>query len=640
MFIPEKMKLLKIITAKEKFSPLLQSITKLNCLHIANSIYFEQASEILRAPEEKKEIFNKMSALDTIVVNTCKKIDLGIYKTNQEIEISPFTISDKLDSEIRDFQYKVEDLIHSIADLEREIPTTELLSWQLNQLDSLGINVGLLSEPMYLYLKVGTIPAQQLPILENSIQNIPFVIESSYQLGKEFIICATLNQYEKSLQQSLSALDFQEVKLPSKGTTKEMFEEIELRLWEQKERLNQYKIALEQLKNEYVKKIDIWHKTLLMNKEILGLLKNFLMTEHGYFITAWVPQSKLKQVQKKINNEFAGQVIIDVMDSNEMENKQVIVPTKLKNPKTIKPFEKLLNIYGIPHYKAIDPTVFLAITFVFMFGMMFGDVGHGLVLFLAGLALINLRFFYKLKDFGYIFVFCGISAIVFGFLFGSFFGNEELIKPLWLHPLDNPNPLLISAIIFGVIVINLGIILNIITSLRNKSLSEAIFGQWSILSSMFFWVVLTIGYLTFTRKDFQINWYIVLPALFLPLFFIAFGRIIFSHKEESEEDLAEVIFKPFEIMLGLLTNTISFIRIAAFALTHAALMGSVFLVAEIMTSNAFTKQFMIINGNILVILLEGLIVFIQCLRLEYYEFFSKFFFKQGEKYKPLSFENY
>jgi len=262
-----------------------------------------------------------------------------------------------------------------------------------------------------------------------------------------------------------------------------------------------------------------------------------------------------------------------------------------------------------------------------MFGMMFGDIGHGLGLLVLGIALI---FSKALRDVGNILMLCGLSGMAFGFLFGSFFGRDDVVSPLWFNPSLNPNKFLAIGIGFGVVMITLGIILNIIQNIINKHIKEAVFSQWGIVSIVFYWLILYVAAAS-VRYHLNIPGVWLMAVFLVPLLMILVGNLLWN----SDGDIADIIFTPVEIVMNLLTNTISFVRVAAFGLAHAALGSCVYLIAYSMGNITSLKESLIIEGNIGIIIFEGLIVFIQALRLEFYEFFSKFFMLQGREFKPL-----
>jgi V/A-type H+-transporting ATPase subunit I len=338
--------------------------------------------------------------------------------------------------------------------------------------------------------------------------------------------------------------------------------------------------------------------------------------------------------------------VIEIADADsirKVREGRIEVPVLLKNPSPLKPFQLLVSGYGVPSYNTIDPTVFVAVTFLTMFGMMFGDVGHGLVLLLAGLLLSarSMRF----KDAGRLVSACGVASVVFGILYGSFFGIEALIPAIWVKPLEGITDLFKVSIGFGVVVVSLGIILNVVNSLRSHSFVEHFFDKSGPLVGIVYWSGIGIA-VTFMISSGRLPHPLIFFGLFvtpLVLFFLQgpILRLAGRRREAFPDGVGTYIMGGLvgilEILMGYLANTVSFIRVAAFGLAHAGLFVAVFSLAELVAAKpggAFASWVILILGNAVIILLEGLVVTIQALRLEYYEFFSKFFKPSTAEYKP------
>ncbi len=310
-------------------------------------------------------------------------------------------------------------------------------------------------------------------------------------------------------------------------------------------------------------------------------------------------------------------------------------PTKLKNLKIFKPFEMFIKMYGTPAYNEIDPTFFVAITYSLLFGMMFGDVGQGICLILGG-ALI-----YKLKksNLAAIIASAGIFSTIFGFLYGSIFGFEDVIPHLWLNPMENVMTVLLTAVGFGVALILIAMILNIINGLKAKDTERVLFDTNGVAGLVFYGAAITCIALTATGKSLPAT--IILVIFFvIPLLLIFFKEPLTHLIQKKSEILpdskimffVESLFELVEILLSYVTNTISFLRVGAFAMSHVAMMGVVMLLGQ--AESAHPNIFIIILGNIFVAGMEGLIVGIQVLRLEYYEMFSRFYKGTGKEFKP------
>jgi V/A-type H+-transporting ATPase subunit I len=318
----------------------------------------------------------------------------------------------------------------------------------------------------------------------------------------------------------------------------------------------------------------------------------------------------------------------------------------LKNPGFFRPFEMLVSSYGLPEYNFIDPTIFVAISFLIMFGTMFGDVGHGAILCVIGW-LLGFRKGDRsegVRLVGKLGFYCGLSSIVFGFLFGSVFGVENWIPRVWLSPMHEIDRFFKFAIFFGVGMISIGIVLNLINALRSRNFRGTFFDHAGLVSAILYWCGIGAAAIFMRNRPVPIQlvaFGIVLPVL---LFFLreplaaVFGRRRMRFDTGVGTYIMESFIEVIEIITGYLGNTVSFIRVAAFALAHAGLFIAVFSLVDMVSSKTggvFWAALIFIIGNAVIIALEGMVVTIQAIRLEYYEFFGKFFIGGGTAYKPI-----
>lgn len=321
-------------------------------------------------------------------------------------------------------------------------------------------------------------------------------------------------------------------------------------------------------------------------------------------------------------------------------------PTKLKNPRFFKPFEMFIRMYGLPSSNEMDPTVFVALTYTFIFGAMFGDVGQGLCLFVIGGLL------YKLKNMnlaGIISV-AGLFSAFFGFMFGSVFGFEDIIQARWLRPMEamtslpfigQLNTVFIVAIAFGMGLNILSMIFHILNAIRAKDTENIWFSNNGIAGLVFY------GFIVFTIVLYMTGHQV--PGNILMTVFLGIPILVFIFKEpltnlaernhkklETSKGmfLVQGFFELFETLLSYFSNTLSFVRIGAFAVSHAAIMEVVLMLSG--AQEGSPNWIVVVIGNLVVCGLEGLIVGIQVLRLEYYEMFSRFYKGSGREFKPFN----
>lgn len=392
-------------------------------------------------------------------------------------------------------------------------------------------------------------------------------------------------------------------------------------------------------------------KTFILNKiytrvkleqKILSIKEEIVHGNNLFVLNAWVAKKDRRRIEEKIG-DITDKFVVIVKDASELD-KKIIPPTQLKNNCIFKPFETIVKLYGLPSYYEIDPTPFLGITFMLMFGIMFGDIGQGLVYFLAGVMLYK-----KSEVAGGVLTRLGLSSIVFGFVYGSLFGLEHEQLPWLPHivgsPLSTVNimPVLIAGVVFGIAVLSVSYIIGIINALRRGDIEAGVFGKNGIAGYIFFMGF--VGTLVSLVQIIQIPIWVPLGIMVLmlgvmilrePLTNMVTGNRPYIHGEVSSYFI-ESAFEGVETILGALSNGISFIRVGAFALNHAGLFMA-FLVMSEMTDSLLLKIIILLLGNILILTLEGLVVFIQGLRLQYYEMFSKYFSGDGHAYAPIKIE--
>lgn len=276
---------------------------------------------------------------------------------------------------------------------------------------------------------------------------------------------------------------------------------------------------------------------------------------------------------------------------------------------------------------------------------MFGDLGQGILLLLLG----SVGYFSEKLSIAKMFVPVGISSMVFGVIYGSFFGLDSVIPSLWGSPMEQLSTIpffgslktvFIIAVAVGMFVILLTMILNVYLRLKNGEKWEAIFDKNGIAGIIFYGLIVMILVLYMSGQ--QIPALGLLGAIIvLVLLIIAFKEPIINrieNKKSENEDgfvmqLLTIFFETFETLLTYFSNTVSFVRIGAFAIAHVAMMGVVLMFTNIESANPNWVVFIL--GNLFVTGFEGLIIFIQVLRLEFYEIFSHFYSGNGVEFESI-----
>lgn len=444
-----------------------------------------------------------------------------------------------------------------------------------------------------------------------------------------------------------SSMHFERIFIPNEyhGTATEAFEKLDTRHREIHKALDANKEASRKFLQDNSTKIVSAKAALDACSSSFDIRKLAACTPGDtntfYILCGWMTEKDALAFQKDIQND---EKIFCLMEDQKAPATQK-PPTKLRNPKLFKPFEMYVKMYGLPAYNEMDPTWFVAITYSFIFGAMFGDVGQGLVLFLGGL------FLYKTKkmDLAGIISCAGVFSVFFGFMYGSFFGFEDVLKAIWLKPMnqmmDVPlvgrlNAVFVIAIGFGMFIILICMVFNIINSIRRGDTEKTWFDSNAVAGLVFYGsIVLTIGLFISGKK---LPAAAILVIMFgVPLLLMFLKEPLTNLVEKKSRILPEQkgmffvqsFFELFEVLLSYLSNTLSFLRIGAFAVSHAAMMEVVLMLAGA-TNGGNPNWIVVVLGNIFVCAMEGLIVGIQVLRLEYYEIFSRFYAGNGREFKP------
>jgi len=491
MLVAEKMNRVSVVIMKEDMEPVLEEIAKAGVLHLTR---IEEIDAWARDLESEG-----VGKLSSEYLKRHRKLKLFIEEVSPETlhdeygrsdEISLVDLSE-IDSGIAKVEKRLEPLISGRKRLTEKLSELNSLRDQIEALVPSGLPVGTLMRSTFLYSAIGVVDEAQLTKLTRLLETVPSVLLPYQKDGDGVhVVCVVLKKDKTALDRSLKEVAFKQADLP-KDLSK-VSAEIQSRV------VNEIG-AVEKKLAEVREDIDGARQATL--PQLVGIIKKVeaailllrikdycKLTDRTCVFSGWVPRELTDQLVSVTREKTQGRAVVEVVDADEIEEVRegtVDVPVLFKHPPSLKPFQMLIEGFGTPSYRMIDPTIFVAITFLAMFGMMFGDVGHGLVLLAGGFLLP--RKFPKLRDAGKLIIYCGISSVLFGLLYGSFFGLENVLPTLWVKPLENITELFKFAIGFGVVVVSLGIVLNIVNSLRTHSFLESFFDKAGPLGGIVYW---------------------------------------------------------------------------------------------------------------------------------------------------------
>ena len=551
--------------------------------------------------------------------------------------------------------------------LQRRV-SLQQASEELSAFSHLRVPFSDLENLTYLTFRIGFLEPQKVDELARVLEKRAVVLRLN-QPGH--IIAVAPKKGRWALDSELRRRDFQERPLPAgmKGVPADMLKALSSDQQEVERSLQALKESKESEKRSKAEEIAFLLDHLQLDVTIDSITQGLASSGSVQKVSGWIPSRRFNEVAKSLDTLTHGSIALRSFDPEELPDVKagkIKVPVSTPHRRIVRGFERMVFSYSIPLYGTIDPTPFVAVMFVVLFAIMFGDVGQGLVGLLLGLAINSgkIRSFesYRKKNFGTVFVVTGLASMVAGFLYGSFFANENVLAPvsrvLSLLLLGHAQDHVISLVGFqkviaffgvtigvGAIINSVGLVINIVNYTRRKDWEKALLSKTGLAGALFFWYVLFIGVRIILGGAISVVDFACLAVPLLGLFFREpIVHLATGHRPVLKDGLfafiMEGIVEILESVIYYVSNSVSFLRVAAFALAHTVLSTIVFLLADMVggaPGGIAFRILVILIGNGIIIVLEGLIVTIQVVRLQYYEFFSKFFNETGEEFTPFNF---
>jgi V/A-type H+-transporting ATPase subunit I len=659
MLRPAKMVKIDLQIPEDHIAKITLGIANLNIIHLMN-VRKTPLGEFDIESNQENALVCKYIKLQRRINHLCEAMGIELNKVPwcpYLHDINPHGDIIKIENEIKKIEEEAMPLITKVQSLNDQKQEKLKLLIHTEIILTSGIDFHQFHECKFLYIAAGLIPTENMEGLELSLSNFYHILIPSTKIGKRrlaFVLGSKKDQ--EKIERALRSAYFEKLDLyiVQSEENRSDLQGLKRQIQDIDQKTSDTEAYLSKLKIGIKKRLLKINQMVILSLNILETAKSFDKVGNCYHISGWIPQDIVPALEKEVKKVSPNQAKISVLIPDGMQKSPKSyfkIPTSLKNPFFLKPFEKIIFGYGIPDYNEVEPTIFFALSFLVMFGVMFGDVGHGLTLFFLGL----LAFKKSKKDYigqmGLIIMECGIMSTIFGFLYGSIFGFEHILPALWFSPMENIYYFMKLTVGFGIVIISLGLILNIINAIKNRDFLKGIFGEMGIMGLIFYWACVGLIIIYMIKGELIFTSSYVLWLLLFPLLMIFFKEPLYNlyNRYILKKDVPifpsnpglyfmEGLIEIGDTIIGFLSNTVSFIRISAFALAHAGLFFAVFSLAHTLQTvkwGLFWYWMIVIVGNICIIVIEGLIVSIQTIRLEYYEFFSKFFKGGGELYSPL-----
>ncbi len=557
------------------------------------------------------------------------KSNLGLTLDDAKSQMLDIAQADALFCDVVDQANKIDKLQ---KDLQQMINENNEAITQLKNMQDDHLNLDQLFTSHYLQIRYGYMPTMNLDKLKYYDDQV-FLFKPFFKDGKYcYCLYMTTETHAPEVDNIFSSLYFERIHIPSfvHGTPKEAIDQLEEENDAAKKNIEKYESRKQKLFADNKADLSTIYATCKENAETSEAQKYVVVFGQQAAIYGFCED----KYAKKLKKEFEVRDDVKVEIKPPMGDSRLTPPTKLKENWFSKPFGMFVEMYGVPAYTDMDPTNFVAISYCILFGIMFGDVGQGAVLILVGFLAWKLK---KLR-LGLVGTRIGVFSIIFGCLFGSVFGSEEILTPFFM-PMKSTNtmPLLLAAIGIGVLLIIISMSFNVYINAKKKNWGEFLFSQNGVAGLAFYICVILLAINALGKLGLPLGTPYILVGIVLPILLIflkePLNRKMQGYKMFPEgfgSFFTEGFFELFDVVLTFITNTMSFLRVGGFVLSHAGMMLVVYTLAEMIGGVGYWIT--LVLGNAFVMCLEGMIVGIQVLRLEFYEMFSRYYEGNGKPF--------
>ena len=657
MLFPKEMSEVELIVPSKDLVAVTKALSGYGVFHQVDSAYLGLESQGPNAWHDKAGAY---STVERRIQSIIQNVGLAEeYPAKAEIEsvVDLDTVVPKVD--------RIEEEVKGISDqLSAEKKRLELLESQLRQLEPIAdvdVEVEALREPTFMHSILGIVPSANISRLKTSLLRVPHVFFTLREDAQKPVVWILGSKKSSDiLERAAKSAYLNPLSLPEEfGGTPEQItallrKEIEL----SKQKISGLEADLVRLGDTHKTELKKLLWDVHMSRVMADAIVRFGQLRHTYVVVGWVPTAALEDLASRLK-EASREILIETMRTSRSGH-HANVPVALTQSKWLKPIQMLVGTYGHPSYGELDPTLLMAFTFPLLYGAMFGDLGQGLVLLILGFLAHNKIFLKGMQSLGLLFVYCGASAAMFGYLYGSVFGFEGHLVEEYLHfhfvpvfsPIENILGILSIAIDVGIVILMFSFLLGMLNNIRSRDWAHLLFGHSGVAAFLFYICFLSVlgGFLGDTALAPKIA--VAINSLPLPFttLLIVFGVFVmlggfFRNMVEGHTliegkgiggfamFIVQSLMDLIETLISMLSNTLSFIRVGAFAVAHGGLSLAIFSLAGEEPDMGFWITILI--GNLFIIGFEGLIVGIQTMRLHYYEILGKFFHGGGMQFEPL-----
>ena len=647
MFRTAPMKRLLLLVPRRRLDDVIEAVADLGVLHLLDLSHRTEWSWGVRpydVGERRRECQDSLRQIEAL-------IRFFTPPPTPRPDESSLPGPEEVERQVEHWGAEMEAIRRERARLGEEIERLSQTADGLAALAPTGIAPERLRELRFLHAAAFWADPAELPRLEEALAHVPhrFVVadaRGSERLLFAFVLAGDREALERALRSGgCVPLD---VPADAAGAAHQAEEAAKARLSDARARLAELEERFEGRRRALAEPLARARAAIerdLLLVEARGFASR---SESVVFLAGWVPAERVTSLRAAVQAVTSGRCHVRVdepLSLDSVRSGAEPVPILFRNPALVRPFERLTGAYGAPRWREIDPTPIVAVAFWIMFGLMFGDVGHGAVL--AGVGLWIFRHRVRYRDYGVILMECGIASMAFGFAYGSVFGFEDLLPALWFRPIDDVPRLLKIGAGAGLVMLSLSFALAVANAALRRDWGAALLGSHGMVGAFVYWTAAALVLRWLATGEFGVDVAMLTAVLSAPLGLLwahgVISRLRAGGDAASRSPVAALLGGSIELLdfaVRGVANTVSFVRLAAFAVSHAGLLLAVFALAETLAASGarlgtLWGAVVLVIGNVVVIALEGLIVSIQTVRLVYYEFFTRFHEGSGLPYRPL-----
>ena len=645
MFYPQEMTEIELIVPERDVLAVTSVLANRGIFHQVDASYI-QSETGLDSPDDWRAKSAAYAALERRILSAMKALDIDERMPHVD-DLTSMVEIDSVRSAAQRLEEEVGETVDSLAQAQGRVEQLATYIQQLEKVSAADVDIGTFRNFKYAFAMLGVIPNDHIERLETSMERIPFALLILRKEPQRSIALLLGTQRNADvLERAARSAYLNPLHLPDShsGTPSQIIKALYADIAEEQQRIQDRRGQIAELQQAREKELQAWLWRVRASRMLANAVARLGRLRYTYLIVGWVPVSHLNALTRQLD-QVSKDIVIEI-NRSERRSAEQNVPVSLRNPGPFHAFQQLVTTYGRPRYQEVDPTFLMALTFPILFGAMFGDVGHGLVLALLGglLASRKVPALRGLADLGVVIAICGVAAMIFGFLYGSIFGFEHVLPVLWIRPMEDIMHILGVAIGAGVVLLSVGFVIGILNAWIAKDWSRLLFSHNGVAGLVLYWSLLGMAAGVFLR-GFPVPTQVFVALAVVSGVAVTFaellGRLIEGHRPLIQGGIAtyavQAFFELFETLISFLSNSLSYVRVGAFAVAHGGLSAVIFILAEMLSPTHGTGYWIVVAlGNLFIIGFEGLIVGIQTLRLEYYEFFSKFFRGGGVVYTPLT----